>query len=201
MPWLVAERGSILLEDKHTVVRCTPLKHRIPAYAYRIDEKPRAGRFNVKQAQALGISPGPIYSKLKRGDQVTLEDGRCIDGSLLCGPEQPGCSIVYCTDTVFSQAAVELARGADLLIHEATFSHTEAKMAFQRQHSTSIMAAQTAAKAGVRRLALTHLSPRYAPGNTTTPEDLLAEARAIFPETVLARDFLSLDVRSHCNSL
>jgi ribonuclease Z len=89
---------------------------------------------------------------------------------------------------------VDLARGADLLIHEATFAHGEATMAIARQHSTSTMAAQTALEAGVKRLVLTHLSPRYLPGNPVTPDDLLAEARAIFPQTQVARDFLSLDL-------
>jgi ribonuclease Z len=101
---------------------------------------------------------------------------------------------VYCTDTVFSEAAVALARGADLLIHEATFAHGEAELAIARQHSTSTMAAQTALEAGVKRLVLTHLSPRYVAGNPMTPDDLVAEARAIFPETIVARDFLSLEV-------
>ena len=73
-------------------------------------------------------------------------------------------------------------------------------MAFQKQHSTSTMAAQTAAEAGVGRLALTHLSPRYAPGNSVTADDLLAEAQAIFPNTVLARDFMQLDETARCNS-
>ena len=123
-----------------------------------------------------------------------------IDGTSLCGPDRPGVSVVYCTDTVFCEAAVELARGADLLIHESTFAHAEAEMAFQKQHSTSTMAAQTAAEAGVGRLVLTHLSPRYAHGNPVTPEDLLAEARAIFPETLVAKDFMSLDVKPRCNS-
>ncbi|MFN9695238.1 MAG: ribonuclease Z, partial [Synechococcaceae cyanobacterium] len=107
----------------------------------------------------------------------------------------PGNSLVYCTDTVFSEAAVELARGADLLIHESTFAHGEAELAFARQHSTSTMAAQTALAAGVGQLVLTHLSPRYGPGNPITPDDLLAEARAIFPNTLLAQDFLELEVR------
>ena len=95
---------------------------------------------------------------------------------------------------------VELARGADLLIHESTFAHAEAEMAYQKQHSTSTMAAQTAAEAGVGQLALTHLSPRYVPGNSVTPNDLLKEAQAIFPNTVLAKDFLSLEVKPCCNS-
>ena len=189
-----AASGTPLLELDDISVRCAPLTHRVPAVAYRVDQKPRPGRFDVAQARKLGIPPGPIYARLKQGASVTLEDGRIINGASLCGPERPGASIVYCTDTVFCEAAVELAAGADLLIHESTFSHAEAELAFARQHSTSTMAAQTALAAGVKQLALTHLSPRYGPGNAVTPDDLLAEARAIFPDTLLARDFLSIDV-------
>lgn len=189
-----ARSGSLLLDDGDISVRCTPLTHRVPAYAYRVDQKPRPGRFDVEKARALGIPPGPIYAELKAGRSVSLDDGRIINGASLCGPERPGCSVVYCTDTVFSEAAVELAAGADLLIHESTFAHAEAEMAVARQHSTSTMAAQTALAAGVKQLMLTHLSPRYMPGNPVTPDDLLAEARAIFPATELARDFLSVEL-------
>ena len=189
-----ARSGSLLLDDGDISVRCTPLTHRVPAYAYRVDQKPRPGRFDVEKARALGIPPGPIYAELKAGRSVSLDDGRIINGASLCGPERPGCSVVYCTDTVFSEAAVELATGADLLIHESTFAHAEAEMAVARQHSTSTMAAQTALAAGVKQLMLTHLSPRYMPGNPVTPDDLLAEARAIFPATELARDFLSVEL-------
>ncbi len=189
-----AAAGTVLLDDEDLQVRCAPLTHRIPAFAYRVEQKPRPGRFDVEQARQLGIPPGPVYAELKAGREVTLEDGRIIRGETLCGPDRPGCSVVYCTDTVFCEAAVELARGADLLIHESTFAHGEAELAFQRQHSTSTMAAQTAALAGVKQLALTHLSPRYVSGNTITPDDLLDEARAIFANTLVARDFLSLEV-------
>jgi len=189
-----ASSGAVLLDDDDITVRCTQLIHRVPAYAYRVDQKPRAGRFDVEQARSLGIPPGPIYAELKAGRDVVLDDGRIINGASLCGPERPGCSVVYCTDTVFSEAAVELAQGADLLIHESTFSHAEAEMAFARQHSTSTMAAQTALGAGVKQLMLTHLSPRYVPGNPVTPDDLLNEARAIFPNTELAKDFLTLEI-------
>jgi ribonuclease Z len=189
-----AEGGTVVFDDDELQVRCTPLTHRVPAYAYRVDQKPRAGRFDIEQARNLGIPPGPIYAELKAGRTVTLEDGRIINGASLTGPERPGASIVYCTDTVFCEAAVELARGADLLIHESTFSHGEAELAIARQHSTSTMAAQTALEAGVKQLVLTHLSPRYMPGNPQGPDDLLAEARAIFAETIMAKDFLTLDV-------
>jgi ribonuclease Z len=189
-----AARGSLVLEDDDITVRCTLLTHRVPAYAYRVDQKPRPGRFDVERARALGVPPGPVYGELKAGRSVTLDDGRVIRGEALCGPPRPGRSVVYCTDTVFSEAAVALAQGADLLIHESTFSHGEADLAIARQHSTSTMAAQTALEAGVKRLVLTHLSPRYVAGNPMTPDDLVAEARAIFPETLVARDFLSLEV-------
>ena len=190
-----ARTGAVLLDDDDIQVRCTLLTHRIPAYAYRVDQKPRPGRFDVERAQALGIAPGPVYAELKAGRSVSLDDGRIINGASLCGPERPGASLVICTDTVFCEAAVELAHGADLLIHESTFAHAEADLAIARQHSTSTMAAQTALAAGVKHLVLTHLSPRYMPGNPISPNDLLAEAQAIFANTCLAKDFLSLEVR------
>ena len=102
--------------------------------------------------------------------------------------------MVYCTDTVFCDAAVELSQDADVLIHEATFAHKDAEMAFDRMHSTSTMAAQVALLAQVKQLIMTHFSPRYMPGNPVTLDDLLNEAKAIFPNTVMAKDFFSYQV-------
>ena len=98
-------------------------------------------------------------------------------------PDQIGRKFVYCTDTVFCDGAVELAKDADLLVHEATFAHQDAQMAFDRLHSTSTMAAQVASIAGAKQLIMTHFSPRYAPGNAIVLDDLLKEAQAIFPNT------------------
>lgn len=187
-------RPGIVYEDEEYVVSCGPLKHKVTAFGYRVEEKDRPGRFNVEKAKALGIPPGPIYANLKRGEWVTLPDGRKINGAELCGPTQRGRKLVYCTDTVFCDEAVELATGADLLIHEATFAHQDSEMAFQRLHSTSTMAAQVALAAGVKQLMMTHFSPRYAPGNAIQLQDLLAEARAIFPNTDMAYDFLTCEV-------
>ncbi|WP_041391584.1 ribonuclease Z [Prochlorococcus marinus] len=190
----VAEDNQIVFEDKDFIVRCKPLIHRIPAFAYRVDQKPRPGRFNLEKAKAFNIPPGPVFAKLKLGQQVRLEDGRIINGKDFCGPQKAGKSIVYCTDTIFSKAAIQLAKGADLLIHESTFADKDTDMAFQRKHSTSRMAAQTAKEAGVGKLVLTHLSPRYAPGNAFSPNDLLKEAKEIFPNTLLAKDFMQIDI-------
>jgi ribonuclease Z len=125
---------------------------------------------------------------------VTLADGRVIDGKTLCGETEIGRKVVYCTDTVICDRAIELAQDADVLIHEATFAHQEAEMAFLKMHSTSTMAAQVAQVAQVRKLIMTHFSPRYATGNVVDVKDLLAEARSIFPETMLAYDFLTYEV-------
>ncbi len=188
--------GHVLFEDDDLVVESRPLWHRIPASGFRIAQRPRPGRFDVEKAKALGIPPGPLYGRLKNGETISLGGGRSIAGSSLCGPPQLGVSLVYATDTMFCDAAVDLARGADLLIHEATFAHRDGEMALQRFHSTTTMAAQVALAAGVGQLVLTHFSPRYMPGQTIGPDDLLAEARAIFPSTIMARDFLTLELPS-----
>lgn len=185
---------GIVYEDDEYIVKCGLLKHRITAFGYRVEEKDRPGRFDVEKAKELGIPSGPLYGKLKRGEQVTLPDGRVINGADLCGPNQTGRKLVYCTDTVYCEGAVELAKDADLLIHEATFAHQDAELAFQRLHSTSTMAAQVALEAGAKHLIMTHFSPRYAPGNDIQLNDLLAEAKAIFPSTTMAYDFLAYEV-------
>lgn len=189
------EEGHVLFEDDDLVVESRPLWHRIPASGFRIAQKPRSGRFDAKRAKALGIPPGPLYGRLKEGETIAV-GGHTIEGASLCGPPRPGVSLVYATDTVFCDGAVDLARGADLLIHEATFAHRDGEMALQRLHSTTTMAAQVALAAGVGQLALTHFSPRYIPGQAIGPDDLLAEARAIFPATIMARDFLTLELTS-----
>lgn len=187
-------KPGIIFEDTEFLVRCLPLKHRVTAFGYRVEEKDRAGRFNVEKAQKMGISPGKIYGELKKGKVVTLEDGRIINGAELCGEPEIGRKMVYCTDTVFCDTAVELSQGADVLIHEATFAHRDAEMAFERLHSTSTMAAQVALLAQVKQLIMTHFSPRYMPGNDITLNDLLTEAQAIFPNTIMAKDFLSYEI-------
>jgi ribonuclease Z len=187
-------RPGIIYENDEFTVSCGLLQHRIPAFGYRVVEKDRSGRFDIEKAKELQIPAGRIYGQLKRGETVTLSDGRIIDGNQLCGPTEIGRKIAYCTDTVFCDGAVELAHDADVLIHEATFAHQDADMAFQRLHSTTTMAAQTALGAGAHRLIMTHFSPRYAPGNSIELKDLLLEARAIFPKTDMAYDFFTYDV-------
>ncbi len=185
---------GLIFEDEEYTVTCAPLKHRLPAFGFRVTEKDRPGHFDVEKARELGVPSGPLYGRLKRGERVTLPDGRTFDGADFCGPTQPGRSVVYCTDTTYCRNAVELARGADLLIHEATFAEADEPLAVRSTHSTASMAARVASEAGVRSLVLTHFSPRYFPGNEVGPEDLLREARSVFPLTEMAHDFLTIDV-------
>lgn len=185
---------GVIYEDDEYIVSTEMLKHRVTAFGYRVSEKDKAGKFDVEKAKKLGIPSGPIYGKLKKGETINLDDGRTINGSQLCGPTEIGRKFVYCTDTVFCESAIALSEDADVLIHEATFAHQDAQMAFERMHSTTTMAAQVALAAQVKKLIMTHFSPRYAPGNALQLNDLLKEAQAIFPETILAHDFLSYEI-------
>lgn len=190
----VVRPGAVYEDDLFQVV-CAPVRHRVEAYGYAVIEKTQPGRFDVERAQALGIPPGPLYGRLKNGETLTLADGRVIDGQELIGPPRPGRKIVHCGDTTYTNSAVELARDADVVIHEATYLQDDLAQAQRGMHSTAAMAAQTALRAQARLLILTHFSARYEAGSRLG--DLLAEARAIFPNTILAHDFLTHEVPRH----
>ena len=187
-------RAGLVYEDADFTVSCLPLRHRLQSFGYRAQERDRAGRFDAGRAASLGIPPGPLYGRLKRGETVALPDGRAVDGRELCGPEIRGRSFVYCTDTTYCENSVELARDADLLVHEATFAEEDEHLARQSTHSTAADAARVAREAGARRLAVTHVSPRYAPGNPVELPALVRQARAVFPATTLAEDFMTIEV-------
>ncbi|HYN81347.1 MAG TPA: ribonuclease Z [Gemmatimonadaceae bacterium] len=160
------------------------------ALGYAIVEDTRLGRFNPGLARELGIPEGPMWGLLHRGQSVTLPDGRVIDASDLVGPSRPGRRVVFGGDGRPCAGTVEAARDADLLIHEATFADEEAQRALETGHSTAREAAQVASAAGVKQLVLTHLSARY----SQSASDLLREAREVFPDTIVARDGMEIDV-------
>jgi ribonuclease Z len=164
--------------------------HRGVCLAYAIVERDRKGRFDPDRARELGLPEGPLWGKIHRGESVTLEDGRVVTPSELVGPTRAGRKLVISGDTSPSEAMVDFARGADLLIHEATFGEDELERARETMHSTAREAAGVAERAGVKRLVLNHISARY---SREAPE-LLADARAVFPATQIARDGLVVDV-------
>ena len=190
-----AQTNTNLFEDELMEVKCASLKHRLPAFGYRVNEKDKPGQFNLEKAKKLNIPEGPIYGRLHSGQRVKLEDGRILNGSDFCGEPRKGESFVYCTDTIFSKRAVELSKNVDLLVHESTFSDKDEEMAFEKLHSTTTMAAKTALLSNAKKLVLTHLSPRYTPKSSVKPRDLLNEAKQIFPNTFLAKDFLTTKIR------
>jgi ribonuclease Z len=165
-------------------------EHRADTIGYALVEHPRLGRFNPERARALGIPEGPLWGRLHKGETVTLEDGRTFFPADLVGAPRDGRRLVYTGDTRPHLAVIQASAAADLLIHEATFGGDELERAIETGHSTAAEAARVALDAGARRLVLTHVSSRY---HRDTSE-LLAEAKAVFPETIIARDGLTIEV-------
>jgi ribonuclease Z len=155
-----------------------PVKHRVEAYGYAYVEDERPGRFDVDAARELGVPEGPAWGRLQRGEAV----GGVMPEQVM-GETRHGRRIVISGDTAPCQAVEVFAHGADVLVHEATFMEDERERARETGHSTAHQAAEIARDAGVRLLALTHLSTRY------FPREVRDEARAVFPNTVVPRDF------------
>ena len=160
------------------------------AIGYHLIEETRLGRFNPDKAREMGIPEGPLWGKIHKGQAIDLPDGRRVEPSELVGPTRPGRRIVLTGDSRPAEGTITAATGADVLIHEATFAEEEAPRALETGHSTAREAAEVAAKAGVKRLILTHVSARY----SRDTSDLEREARAVFPATIIARDGLEIDV-------
>jgi ribonuclease Z len=157
---------------------------------YALREHERPGRFDPERARAAGVPEGPLWGKLQRGETVTLPDGRTVASDGIVGARRPGRLVVFTGDTRPCAAVVDAAQGADLLIHEATFGEEEKDRAKETGHSTAREAAQVALAAKARRLVLSHVSARY----SISADELVKEARDVFPETTVAKDGLSVDV-------
>jgi len=157
---------------------------------YALREHERRGRFDVEKARAAGIPEGPLWGKLTKGEPITLPNGPTFQPSDFVGPKRPGRLVVLTGDTRPCAAVVDAAQGADLLIHEATFGEEEKERAKETGHSTAREAAQVALAANARRLVLSHVSARY----SISAEELIKEARAVFPETAVAKDGMTIEV-------
>jgi ribonuclease Z len=174
--------GDELERDGYRIAP-VPVNHRGLAFGYVVYEDERPGEFDPAAATALGVTPGPDFGRLQRGEPV---DG--VSPQQVMGPTRPGRKLVISGDTTPSEALQIAAHAADLLIHEATFGEDEVERAAETMHSTAAQAATLAREADVRLLALTHFSTRY------PPRVLGDEATAIFPDTVLPRDFDSIEI-------
>jgi ribonuclease Z len=185
---LVELRAGEALERDGYKLLVFPVAHGVASVGYAIAEAPRPGRFDVETADALEIPVGPERGALQHGESVTLPDGRVVTPDQVLGPARAGRRIVIPGDTAPTETVRVLSEGADLLVHEASFAEEERERAAETMHSTAQQAAELARDADVKLLALTHLSPRY-----FGPE-IVREAREVFPNTVVPRDFDVVEV-------
>jgi len=174
--------GEVRIDSSEFQVESRPLAHRVPTYGFRVALPDRPGSLDAQAALALGVPKGPLLGELKAGRAVTLPDGRVVEPSSVVGPKHRGASMAYALDTVPCPAAVELGKGADALVHEATYEHARAELAHTRGHSTGIEAARIAAEAEAVTLVLTHFSP------SVNGDAVADEARAIHPRIIAASD-------------
>ncbi|MCU0799483.1 MAG: ribonuclease Z [Candidatus Thermoplasmatota archaeon] len=177
------------------IVGSCQASHSVPALAYRVHEKDRPGRFDVEFARALGVPEGRLWGELQRGRTIELDlEGTrsVIAPSQVLGPPRKGVCIVYTGDTSPSPEMVRFSSEADLLIHEATYGDEYEAQAVEFGHSTARAAAGVALRAAVRQLALVHTSPRYSKDDGHLK--LLAEAKEVFPHTIMPEDGEELEV-------
>jgi len=179
---VVVDAGERLERDGYSV-EAFRAEHGVPALGYALVEEARPGRFDLERAARLGVPDGPERGRLQRGEPVTLADGTVVAPADVLGASRAGRKVVVTGDTAAAKSVVEAAEGADLLVHEATFLADERDRARETMHCTAGEAALVAREAGVKLLALTHVSTRY------FGHEVVEEATQLFPATVVPRDF------------
>jgi ribonuclease Z len=174
--------AGIIWEDEQMTITAFPVSHRGPGcFGYLFEERSRRP-FLAEEADRLGVPRGPERKRLVEGQTITLADGTVVQPEQVLGPEIRGTKLVYVGDAGRTHDLVEVCREADALVIEATYTSAEAEMAERFGHLTAAKAAELALAANVRNLFLVHLSRRY------SERDILREARAIFPQTIVPRD-------------
>jgi len=180
--------GDVVKKALYTV-KAVDVNHTMNSLGYAFEEHERPGKFNRTAAESLGLKPGPMYTKLQQGHSVVVGK-TVIKPDDVIGPRRPGRKIVYTGDTRPCDSIVEIAKNADLLIHDSTLNDDLKEYAKEVGHSTASEAAEIAKRANVLMLVLTHISSRYA-----NPSPLLKSAKEIFENTILGEDLLEIDVK------
>jgi ribonuclease Z len=187
----ILAEGVVCDEEEYSVMAVRS-NHAVDSYAYAFVEKPRPGKFYPKKALALGVAEGELWSRLQGGEEIKLADGKVVKPSDVMGPLRAGRKIVYTGDTRPFEAFARFAAGADLVIHDCTFDDSLSEKASVDGHSTPSQAANQAKAAGAKRLVLSHISARYPDAGL-----LLEQAKKVFANTVLAEDFMELELPLH----
>ena len=183
------QSNGVVCEETDYTVEAARSNHVVNSWSYAFTEKPRAGKFYPKKAEALGVPEGELWSKLQHGDSIELADGRVVCSEAVVGSLRKGRKIAYSGDTRPFELFVEFATDADLVIHESTFDDALADKAEVDGHSTPSQAALQAKRAKAKKLVLTHISARYADA-----ELLLEQAQKVFRDVVVAEDFFVLEL-------
>ena len=184
----IKEQGKVCTGRGYTV-SAIPADHGVESWSYALIEEPRPGKFHKEKALELSVPEGPLWKQLQQGNPIALPGNRVVRSEEIVDPSRPGRKVVYSGDTRPNDALVEFAKGADLLILEATFGDELAEKAALDGHSTPSQAAEIAKRARVKKLILTHISPRYVEMTT-----LLEQAQRIFEETRIAEDLMEVEV-------
>lgn len=182
------QKSEIIYEDRSMTVTSIPLRHRIPCAGFLFAEKPSPNHIIREMVDYYQV---PVYelNRIKLGADYITPDGECIPNDRLTMPAATPRRYAYCSDTVFRPQLAELVQGVDLLFHEATFANSELARAKETFHSTAAQAAEIARQANVKQLLIGHFSARY-----ENEQLLLEEARAVFPNTIAARETMCVKV-------
>jgi len=172
-------------------VRAFPLQHTKTCVGYTLEELDRPGEFNVEKAVSLGVKPGPLFGKLQRGEEITLENGKTVKPSDVMGEKRSGRKFSFVTDTLYLPSISQEVKGSDLLICEGMFSDDCADQAKEKKHMTSRQAATIARDSNSKRMAMIHYSPRYTDKELPV---LLEQAREVYPNAELTRDRMRFEI-------
>ncbi|MCM3611206.1 ribonuclease Z [Planococcus sp. MERTA32b] len=190
----IEELEGVIFEDELMKVTTAKLDHVIPSYGFRIEQNPLPPKLLIDRARELGVPKGPLLAKLKRGEDVILDDGSIIKSMDVTEPGQQGFIVTILGDTRFCQSAVKLGQNADVLVHEGTFDSTTAKLAGEYGHSTIREAAETARQANVDTLIVNHMSSRFLPEDE---KQLVREMRDVHEQAFIAHDFDEFEWKIH----
>ncbi|MBG9366579.1 ribonuclease Z [Streptococcus sp. NLN64] len=180
-----AKQLGLMMETDQFKVYAEALDHSIFCVGYRVIQKDLEGTLDAEALKQAGVPFGPLFGKIKKGEDITLEDGRLIKAKDYLSPPRPGKVITILGDTRKTNASVRLGVGADILVHEATYGKGDEKLARNHGHSTNMDAAKVAKEAGAKRLLLNHISPRFLAKDISQMRD---DAASLFSNVHVVKD-------------